>query len=154
MSGVGVLQASGAAWHVHSHNNFEGKALYVFVMSSVAFATILNVLGSVFELLSSAVIQLRYLHLAGRCLDTIVHREALREIARASPVESVTKVQSAIEWLKGNSELPPKGMDNYPKVCDIYIYQLGPQTAPVICCPVQHWCPSQTAHTRWLIMFR
>jgi hypothetical protein len=106
LSTTGIMQTSGATAVFDAFTEFEGKAVWIFFLSAVAFATVLNFIGSLRQLGSAVETHVRLHQLAGQFLDTIVHRAALREIARPSPADSLAKVQSAIDWYKAPQPIP------------------------------------------------
>lgn len=110
-----MLQAYEAAIYIDANASFVGKALWVFLFSAVSFAYVLLFLYELRLLVWAVILQIRWYLTKLELLDCIVLVAALKEIARPSSFDSVTKVQSAIDYYKAPQSL--ENEDQCPKVC-------------------------------------
>lgn len=102
------LQAYQAAVSIDANSDFFGKPVLVFLFSAVAFNYVLAFLSNLLSLGISMNSMVRF------GTNAAAYLEAIKEIAGPTSLDSVTKVQSAIDSFKIARSL--EKMDTYLKV--------------------------------------
>lgn len=103
-----MLQAYQAAVSIDANSDFFGKPVLVFLFSAVAFNYVLAFLSNLLSLGISVNSMMRF------GTNAAAYLEAIKEIAGPASLDSVTKVQSAIDSFKIARSL--EKMDKFLKV--------------------------------------
>ena len=103
-----MLQAYQAAVSIDANSDFFGKPVLVFLFSAVAFNYVLAFLSNLLSLGISVNSMMRF------GTNAAAYLEAIKEIAGPASLDSVTKVQSALDSFKIARSL--EKMDKFLKV--------------------------------------